>query len=79
MGLTDLEKIRGKQRPQGLADRAYGTISRTFALPVDNFVDNANESLLSLPMKPPKRPESAEILKIKTFKNNDLKNHARGR
>jgi hypothetical protein len=78
MGLTDLEKIREKQRPQGLADRACGTISRTFALPVDNFVDNANESLLFLPIKIPKRPESAEIREIKIFKNNDLKNNARG-
>jgi hypothetical protein len=47
-------------------------------MPVDNFVDNADESLLSLAMKTPKRPESAKKWKIKLFKNNDLKNHARG-
>jgi hypothetical protein len=44
---------------------------------VDNFVDNADESLLPRARKTPKRPESTAIMKIKPFKNNDLKNHAR--
>jgi hypothetical protein len=78
MGLTDLEKMCGKQTPQ----RAYWPGARHDfphpALPVDNFVDNAVESRLSLAMKTPKRPESAKKWKIKPFKNNGLKNRARG-